>query len=163
MYFCLSSRSTSGPPGGCPLTCLKASTPYEAPTPALTTKTLVPTTANRRSMRTKATRRALTFTTVVKRANCAALEAPYQQRGNVSPKQPNWSLDTPLLQFNAVTLGRTVGLQDCSGEMSSLSEDQKLCKQQVVPSITRHKRSQESLPHSHRPCKQWGCPLSSCA
>ena len=118
-----------GPQGGHPRAPLKASTSQEAPTLALTTKAPVPTTANRRSTRTEATRRTLTFKTVVKRADCAALEGPYQHRGDVSPEQPSWSLGTALLRFNAVTLSRTVGLQDYSGETCSLSEDQQLRRQ----------------------------------
>ena len=52
-------RLSSGPPGGRPHARLNAGMPREAPTPAPTTKTLVPTTVNRRSSRAEATRRAL--------------------------------------------------------------------------------------------------------
>ena len=78
--FCLCSSSSVGPLAGRPRARLKASTPNEAPTPALTTKTLLPTTANQHSRRTEATRRALTFNTAVKREDCAVLVAPYQHR-----------------------------------------------------------------------------------
>ena len=59
---------------------LKASTPHEAPIPALTTKTLIPTAANRRSTRTEATRTAPAFKTAAKREDCVVLEAPHQHR-----------------------------------------------------------------------------------
>ena len=157
----LPSRSSLRPPGSCPHARLKASTPHEAPTSALTMKTLVPTTAYQHSARSEATRRAPTFKTVAMRVHGATPEAPVStQRGDASAEQPSWSLGTPLLHFKVVTLGPTVGLQDCSGETCSLSEDQQLGRQQVVPSATRQEHNRESLPHSRRPCKQWGCPLS---
>ena len=83
--LCLSSRSSLGPPDGRPRARLKASTPHEVPTTALTRKTLVPTTANQRSTRTEATRRALTLKTVAMRVDCATLEAPYPPIGPSGP------------------------------------------------------------------------------
>ena len=151
------SRAT-GRPSSCSF---EASTPHEAPTPVLTTKTLVPTTAIRRSTRTEATCRAPTFKIVEKKVDCAALEAPYQHREATSHTSSQFGAPgSPLLRFNAVTLGRTVGLQDCSGETCALNEDQQLRRQQVVPSATRLEHSRESLPHSCRPCKHRGFPLS---
>ena len=51
---------------------------------------------------------------------------------------------------------------DCSGETCSLSEETKAPQQQqLVPPATRHDTAEGACPHSRRPCKQWGCPLSS--
>ena len=84
-------------------------------------------------------------------------------RVDVLPEKSSWSLSRPLLRFNVVTLGRTVGLQDCSGETCSLSEEtQASYRQEHVPPTTgRDSLRRGNLPHSRRPCKQWGCPLSS--
>ena len=57
---------------------------------------------------------------------------------------------SPLLRFNTVT----VGLQDCSDETGSLSEEQQPRRQQAVPSATKHEHGRDSLPHSHWPCEQ---------
>ena len=73
----VSFRLFSGPPGGCPRACLKA---REAPTPAPTTETPVPTTVSRHSTRAEATRRAPTFKIMAWRVDCAALGAPRQHR-----------------------------------------------------------------------------------
>ena len=48
------------------------------------------------------------------------------QNGDDKPKQPGWSPGSVLLRINAMALGRTVRLQDCSGETCSLSENQLL-------------------------------------
>ena len=152
----LSSRLSSGPPGGRPRARLKAGTP-------------VLTAMNRRSTKAEATWRAPTFKTMVKRAVCAALGDPHQHQEATShpsrrrpPKQPSWSRNIPLVRINAVTLGRTVGLQDCSGETCSLSEEtQAPQRQQLLPPARRHEHGWESLLHFRPPCKQWGRLLSS--
>ena len=65
-------RLSSGPPGGRPHARLKAGTLREAPTPAPTTKTLVPTTVNRRSTRAEATTTKTLVPTTVNRRSTRA-------------------------------------------------------------------------------------------
>ena len=83
-------------------------------------------------------------------------------RGDVPPEQPNWSQNIPLPANSTLwPEAMTVGLQDCSGETCSPSEETKAPqRQQLAPPATRHEHSWESLPHSCRPCEQWGSPLS---
>ena len=70
--FYLFTRLSSGPLGGHPHAHLKASRPHEAPIPAPTTKTLVPTTVNWRSTRAETTRRAPTFKIMARRVDWVA-------------------------------------------------------------------------------------------
>ena len=51
------------------------------------------------------------------------------QRGDVPTRAANWSLGSPMLLFNELTVDRIVGLQDCSGEVCSLSEYKQLRRQ----------------------------------
>ena len=54
-----------------------------------------------------------------------------------------------------MTPGWPVGLQDCSGEKCSLSEETKAPQRgQLVPPATRHEHSQESLPHMLLVCME---------
>ena len=97
----VSLRLSSGPPGGRPHARLKAGTPREAPTPAPTTKTLVPTTVNRRSTRTEATRRAPTFKIMAKRVGWATQGTPRQHREATSHPRP-WQWDSRTAQVRRV-------------------------------------------------------------
>ena len=116
------SRSCPGAPDDRPRARLKNSTPHQAPTLALTTQAPVPTTANRHWTKTEATRRALTFKTAAKREDCVVLHINTERRRPTRAAKLEPS--SALLRFNAVTPGRTVGLQDCSGETRSHSGEQ---------------------------------------
>ena len=122
----LSIRLSSGPQGGHPHARLKAGTPHEALTPVPTTKTPVPTTVNRRRSNAESTN----LQNYGEEGRlCHPWSPTWTLRGNVPPQQPSWSRHIPLVRINMVTLGRTVGLQDCSGETCSLSEEtRKLCR-----------------------------------
>ena len=126
----LSSRSSWGPPDDRPCARLKTSTPHEAPTPALRTKTLVLTTANRRSTRTEATWRALSLKTAAKREDCVVLEALYQHREATSHPSSHvgawalhccdstrwpWAGETPgVLRWDVFTQWRPAALTTAS-------------------------------------------------
>ena len=153
--LCLSSRSSLGPRGDRPRARFKASTHHEAPTPALTTKTLVPTTANRRSTEDRSNAESTDLQNCGEEGRLCRPRSPVStQRVDIPPEQPSWILGSRLLRFSVVTLGRTVGLQDCSGKTCSLSPnsftDSKSC---LLSQGTR-----KSLSHSRRPCEQWECP-----
>ena len=98
-------RGGGGAPCGRPHARLKAGTPREAPTPAPTTKTHVPTTVNRRSTRAEATRRAPTFKFMARRVVWAALGAPRQHRDSTSHPSSEVGAGTyHWLRFNAQPL-----------------------------------------------------------
>ena len=142
MSSTMSFRLSSWPLGGHPHAHLKADTPCGALIPVPMMKTPVPTTMNQCSTRSETTQRAPTFKIMVKRVYCAAHGALHQHQSDFPPKQPSWSRNIPLVRINTVTLGQTVGLQDCSGVTCSLSEEtQAPQRQQLVPPATRHEHS----------------------
>ena len=115
-------RLSSGPLGSRPHARLKAGTPREAPTPAPTTKTHVPTTVNRRSTRAEATWRAPTLKIMAWRVDCAALGAPRQHRDRRPTRAAK--LETERTTACESTCGPRPASgtpPDCSRETRSLS------------------------------------------
>ena len=79
---------------------------------------------------------------------------PPQPRINTVRRRPTRTAKLQPEQFANSTLwpeAKTVGLQDCSGETCSLSEETQ------APQMTATR-----LPHSRQRCKQWGCLMSMC-
>ena len=137
--------SSLGPLDDRPHARLKASTPHEAPTPALTTKTLAAAysrwdranqigrhlsghkggwQAFHRSESTQYEKRSKAERTDLQnygeRESCVVLKALCQHREVTS--HPSSQVGAPLLRINA-TEGRAVRTQDCPGETCSLSRN----------------------------------------
>ena len=146
--FTVSFRLFSGPPGGRPHARLKVGTPREAPTPAPTTKTPLPTTVNRRITRADAKWRAPTFSFISWRVKLRRPRSPASiPRFDVPPEQRSWSRNLSRVVNQRMTPGRAVGLHDCSGETCSLSEETKAPqRQQLVPRDTTRPREPATLP-----------------
>ena len=129
----MSARLSSEPPGGRPRARLKAGTPREASTLAPTMKTPSPTTANRRSTRAKASRRAPTFKLLAWREElCRPWSPASTPRFDVPPEQRSWRQE------------RTTSC-DLTHDPRSLSEETKAPQRpQLVPPATRHDMAEEA-------------------
>ena len=123
-----SFRLFAGSPGGRPYARLRVGTPREAPTPEPMTKTLVPTTVNRRSTRAEVTRRAPTLKIMAWRVKLRRPRSPESTpRFDVPPEQRSWSRNLPLVAIVCLLVGCLTFQQQANVSQGRICSDKFTC------------------------------------